>query len=290
MLRGTKVGRSPLPLQVATTALLLVGVAAIAMAAPRPLVGPDNNSADNPFVQPQDPALSGGDRDQSQQFGDLMIGSPKSDLLIGRLGSDTVFGRNGADIIIGGPEHSNPFNQDRLFGDDGVDIFIWSPGDGNDLFDGGRGTDVLIVGLLGEIDNGKTVFRVSDDQQAGEVAIKQKGKLPRVDVTNSPGFCPVIEGTPTSDTGQELAALGLDHLVQFVMRDVRDSFESDEQSDDNGLRATLHLRSVELLICASRAGGTIEILDLTTSPPSVTTTDGVTRQGRLRNRLRQMLL
>ncbi|MCP5116410.1 MAG: hypothetical protein GY953_36735 [bacterium] len=99
-------------------------------------IGADNNSVNNPFVQPPDPALSGGGRDQTMQFGDVLTGTSLTDLLIGRLGVDLLFGRSGADVIVGGTEHFNPQNRDRAFGGPGQDAFRWSPGDGSDRFDG----------------------------------------------------------------------------------------------------------------------------------------------------------
>jgi len=57
--------------------------------------------------------------------------------------------------------------------------------------------------------------------------------------------------------------LDLDHLVRFSIRGFRDSFEAGAHSDDNGLRVTLHLKDVEVLVCTDRHGGAIEVLDLT---------------------------
>ena len=101
------------------------------------IIGADNNSAENAFVQPQDPALAGGDRDQSLQFGDLLIGTPQDDLIIGGLGIDGLVGDWGNDVLLGGIEHFNPHNRDRALGGYGYDVFIWKPGDGSDQFWGG---------------------------------------------------------------------------------------------------------------------------------------------------------
>lgn len=230
-------------------------------------VGQDNNSANNPFVQPQDPALAGGGRDQSLQFGDVLFGSRRDDLQIGGLGTDILAGGSGSDVMIGGLEHFNPFNRDRAFGGNGKDIFIWKPGDGSDLFDGGKGADVVIFGVVGENNGGFPEFAVLNDQQAGEVFIDPVSGLPEVNVSGSPGFCEVIDESTSADAADELRALGLNHLVRFSLRGIRNSFEAGEQSEDNGLRVTLHLRSVETLVCTNRDGGRIEILDLTQSPP-----------------------
>ncbi len=236
-------------------------------------VGSDTNSTANAFVQPQDPALSGGGRDQTQQFGDVLRGDAGAganfdDLLIGRLGVDVLLGGLDDDVLLGGTEHFNPQNRDRAFGEEGDDVFVWSPGDGSDFFDGGSGTDALVLGLMGEIENGQLVFRVSTDQQAGDVFVDPATGLPQVDVTNSPGFCEVVDDSTDANSAAELDALGLDHLVRFSIRGIRDAFEAGQQTTDNGLRVTLHLKDVEILVCTGRDGGVIEAFSLVTSPPT----------------------
>ena len=235
----------------------------------RTQVGADNNSAKNSFIQPQDDALSGGGRDQTMQFGDVIFGSFHDDLLIGGLGSDVLVGSFGNDVILGGVEHFNPLNRDRAYGGVGHDIFIWKPGDGSDSWNGGRGHDAVILGLVGEVVDGENIFAVSKDKKTAKIAIDSKSKLPLVDVTNSPGFCEVIDSSSSHDAAEQLDALGLDHLVRFSIRGIANKFEKGEQDTDNGLRVTLHLKDVETLICTSRDGGQIEVIDLTTSPASV---------------------
>ncbi len=232
-------------------------------------IGADNNNNANPFVQPQDPALAGGDRDQSLQNGDVLFGTATADVLIGRLGSDTLLGYDGDDVLIGGTEHFSSNNRDRAFGEYGNDVFIWTPGDGSDFFDGGPGLDVIIFGLIAERENGQTVFRVANDQQAGDIVLDPNTNLPTVDVTNSPGFCTVLDAATSAEAAAELEALDLDHLVRFSIRGIADAFEAGTQTDDNGLRVTLHLRRVEFVVCTARNGGEIEVLDLRTSPPTV---------------------
>lgn len=88
-----------------------------------------------------------------------MLGSDRDDLMIGRLGIDVMAGNRGSDVMIGGTEDFNPFNRDRAFGGRGKDIFMWAPGDGSDLFEGGKGHDVVMFGLIGELDEaGNRVF------------------------------------------------------------------------------------------------------------------------------------
>lgn len=254
-------------------------------------VGRDNNSSLNSFVQPQDDALAGAGRDQTLQFGDNLFGSRKDDLLIGGLGVDILVGGRGDDVIVGGLEHFNPANRDRAFGGPGDDIFIWKPGDGSDFFSGDRGLDVVVFGLVGEFDDGEVKFELVNDQQSGRLAVSRQTRLPFVDVTNSPGFCDVIDASTTVDAAEQLKALRLDDLVQFSIRAIADSFESGEQTDDNGLRVTLHLRGVELLICTNRQGGNIEVIDLTSTPARQISLDTLSqpRYGKLVKRLNRML-
>jgi Ca2+-binding RTX toxin-like protein len=233
--------------------------------------GWDNNFTGNPLVQPQDPALAGGGINQSLDFGDVLYGTSEADLLIGRLGQDVLLGNEGDDVLIGGLEHFHPQQSDRKFGGPGNDILIWGVGDGSDLLDGGPGQDVLILGLVGEVDEaGQTVFRLSDDEQTGEVFIDPTTQLPAVDVTNASGFCGVIDDSSDANAPAQFESLGVQQLVRFFLREQAAAFEGGEQSADNGLRQTMHLKDIEFLICPTRAGGAIEILDLTASPPAIT--------------------
>ena len=260
------------------------------------IIGADNNSRENPFIQPQDPALSGGDRDQSLQFGDILVGSRRDNLMIGGLGPDVIIGGPRSDVIIGGIEHFNPSNRDRAYGGWGNDIFIWKPGDGSDLFMGGPGHDVVVFGLIGEAVDGNVEFKVLKDQKTAEVALDPTSKLPRVDVTNSPGFCNVIDKSSSPEAKDELKALGLKHLVRFSLRGIANDFEAGVQNEDNGLRVTLHLNSVETLVCTNRDGGQIEVFDLTSTPARLVAS-GVSsqelrkqiRSKRLRQRLEQIV-
>lgn len=249
---------------------LLGSVALAAMGTyPSLLLGADNNSSQNTFLQAVDPALTGGGRDQTLQFGDILLGTDSEDLILGRLGVDLLLGGQSDDVLVGGTEHFNPANRDRAFGGAGNDVFLWAPGDGSDFFNGGPGLDVVALGLMGEInDAGDLVFQVSTDQQAGDVFINPATGLPQLDATNSPGFCEVIDDSTSVDSAAELDAIGIDRLVRFFIRGAADSFEAGLQSDDNGLRVTLHLVDVEYLVCTSRDGGQIEAFDMTTQPPT----------------------
>lgn len=254
-----------------TLAVLASGAAAWSFLGPQPalLVGADLNNTSNAFIQPQDPALSGGGRDQTQQFGDVLTSDGSASLQIGRLGTDVLIGGPMDDVLVGGTEHFNPMNRDRAFGGAGQDVFLWSPGDGSDFFDGGEGVDALVFGLMGEIVNNQLVFQVTNDQQAGEVFVDPATGLPLMNVTNSPGFCEIVDDSSSPNAAAELDGLGLDHLARFVIRSIADDFAAGVQNTDNGLRVTLSLKNVEVLICASRDGGAIEAYNMTVSPPQL---------------------
>lgn len=250
-------------------AVLTLGTLAFALVGPLfPIqIGADNNAVDNAFVQPQDPAESGGGRDQTQQFGDVMKGTRGDDLMIGRLGTDILFGANGNDVMVGGTEHFNPQNRDRAFGAKGDDVFLWAPGDGSDRFEGGPGLDTVIFGLIGETDeNGNVEFSVKNDGLAGDVFINPDTGLPLIDVTNSPGFCEIVDSSFSPEAADELAALGLDHLIRFL---IRAEAQDGSEDGDNGLRVTLHLRDVEYLVCTSENGGFVEAFDLRDAPATI---------------------
>ncbi len=228
------------------------------------VIGNDANSTENFLIQPTDDALAGGGRNQSLNFGDVLEGSFSADILIGGLGIDVLLAGGGDDVIIGGTEDFNPENRDRAFGNSGNDTFIWAPGDGSDFFDGGAGDqDVLIFGLLGENGANAPVFGVEQDQNFDGIYINESTGLPIADVTNSPGFCTILD---KSVYASELDALNLDQLVRFSIRGIADAFDANEQSDDNGLRVTLHVKNVEYVVCTARQGGVIEVWDISTAP------------------------
>ena len=260
----------------------------------RVIIGSDLNNRENPTVQPQDPALAGNNRDQTLQFGDVLRGTWRDDLLIGRLGIDVMWGSYGDDVIIGGTEDFNGFNRDRAFGGRGNDIFMWAPGDGSDLFEGSRGKDVVMFGLIGEIgDNQNVQFKVDlpgteDSQDSDPIFLNPSTKLPLMNVSESPGFCKIIDESNAEGGKQALEALGIDHLVQFFIRSFADDFRDGKQNIDNGLRVTLHLKDVETLVCTNRDGGLIEVFDLTQVPAKQIDLDDI-QNVKLRNRIKAIV-
>ncbi len=235
------------------------------------LVGVDDNVRD--FLSANRGSNGGGD--QSLQLGDALSGTEENDLLIGALGIDVLFGLDGDDILIGGTEDFNPLNRDRGFGGSGDDVFVWAPGDGNDFFDGGDGSDVLMLGLIGEQRDadgnevGAPFFSVNPPAAAGSqdfdgIYIESSSGLPIVNVAGGPGFCEVVDGSSSEAEQTELSALGLDHLVRFTLRGPA----ADTSNPDTGLRIAVHLTNTEYLVCGGSTTGEIVALDLTTTPPT----------------------
>ena len=222
-----------------------------------------------------------GGGDQSLQFGDSLVGGGDDDLLIGGLGIDVLIGGDGDDVLIGGTEDFNPLNRDRAFGDAGDDSFVWAPGDGNDFFDGGEGTDVVFFALIGESTDadgstaGAPFFAVSPPGTSGagdfdEIEVIDDN--PVLNIAGGPGFCEIVE--PDEDNSAGLEALGLDHLVRFVLRGPRANFDNalaadpslDPDTLDTGLRIAVHLRNVEFVVCATPEGGAFQVIDLRQVP------------------------
>ena len=229
------------------------------------IIGGDVNTTDNPLVQPTDPALAGGGKNQSLNFGDVVMGSYGNDILIGGLGIDTLLGKTGHDILIGGTEDFNPENRDRAFGGKGQDAFIWAPGDGSDYFNGGPGTDVIIFGKLAEKNGADSPkFTVEKDKNFDGIFLDPTTGLPLADVTGSPGFCTILD--KSNQDPKELAKIGVDHLVRFSLRGKANEFDAGTQKEDNGLRVSLHLKNVEYVVCTPRSGGEIEVLDIRVQP------------------------
>ncbi|MEO1204071.1 MAG: hypothetical protein AAFX10_15310, partial [Pseudomonadota bacterium] len=216
------------------------------------------------------------------------------DVLIGALGVDVLLGNDGDDVLIGGTEDFNSSvdgdargsdNRDRAFGGNGDDVFIWAPGDGSDFFDGGAGTDVIVFGVLGEERDSDgsaddaPFFNVNPPNSDGSfdfdgIFLDPDTNLPTTRVSASPGFCTVLDD---STNPAELAALSLDQLVRFSLRAIANDFDAGNRADDDGLRVAVSLRNTEFLVCTKRdiidGGGAdnIEVLDLTTSPPTPAT-------------------
>ncbi|MEO0574309.1 MAG: hypothetical protein AAF004_02515 [Pseudomonadota bacterium] len=272
----------------------------VAVEPPPPVVAPplpvaatgsDLNNLSSPLLSlnPQGP---GGSPNQSLRSGDVFLGTTEDEVLIGALGVDMLIGDDGNDVMIGGTEDFNSNvdgddrgadNRDRAFGGNGDDTFIWAPGDGSDFFDGGAGTDVVIFGLIGEerdsdgsVD-GAPFFNVNLPGSEGSfdfdgIFLDAESGLPAARVSASPGFCTVLDAGTNPD---ELATLSLDHLIRFSIRGIANAFDAGDRVDDDGLRVAISLRNTEFLVCTNRDiiddGGddNIQVLDLTTSPPSV---------------------
>lgn len=229
-------------------------------------VGSDLSTKNNPLLS-LNPSGPGGSSNQSLRAGDILQGNEGDDLLIGGLGVDVLFGGAGDDIIIGGTEDFNSSvdgdelkadNRDRAFGQDGDDVFIWTPGDGSDFFDGGEGKDVIILGIVGELKDadgsteGAPFFNVNPSGEGSKdfdgIYTDENGQ-PKIRVSNSPGFCSLIDTQVYAD---ELAELELDQIIRFTIRDIANAFDAGVRSDDDGLRVAVSLKNIEYVVCTRR--------------------------------------
>ena len=153
-------------------------------------------------------------------------------------------------------------------------------GDGNDFFDGGEGTDVLVIALIGESqdDDGTTdgapFFNVTPPNKDGSrnfdgIYIDPVSYLPVVDVVGGPGFCEVLDSSTDG-----ISELGINHLVRFTLRGPANAFADalaadptiDPDTLDTGLRIAVHLKNTEFVVCNSRDGNEAEVFDLRQSP------------------------
>jgi Ca2+-binding RTX toxin-like protein len=104
-------------------------------------------------------ANDSGDRLTGTPFGDLLVGGAGNDVLIGAGGADCLRGRAGHDRLSGGDANdslSGEAGRDRLTGGDGNDTL--SGGNSNDVLSGGNGNDRLGGGAGNDrIDGGQGV-------------------------------------------------------------------------------------------------------------------------------------
>ena len=254
----------------------------------RLIQGTDNNSKSSSLLS-LNPGGPGGSPNQSLRAGDVLIGYESNDILIGGLGVDVLLGYEGNDILIGGTEDFNSSvdgddrgadNRDRALGHTGDDVFIWSPGDGSDFFNGGEGTDVVIFGVLGESQDatgnteGAPFFAVNPPNTEGSQDFDgiylDENNLPSIRVSNSPGFCSVVD---TATHAEQFDQLNIDHIVRFTLRNIANQFDAGERDDDDGLRVSVTLKNTEFVVCTKRevdadnSGNNIEVIDISGPVP-----------------------
>lgn len=254
-------------------------------------VGLDLSTKNNPLLS-LNPGGPGGSSNQSLRAGDILQGNEGDDLLIGGLGVDVLFGGAGDDIIIGGTEDFNSSvdgdelgadNRDRAFGQDGNDLFIWTPGDGSDFFDGGDGKDVIIFGIVGELKDsdgtteGTPFFNVNPSGEGSKdfdgIYTDENGQ-PKIQVSNSPGFCSLID---TQVNAEALNELELDQIIRFSIRGIANAFDAGERNDDDGLRVAVSVKNIEYVVCTRRnfdaeAGlDNVEVLKISSGVPVAAT-------------------
>jgi hypothetical protein len=197
-------------------------------------IGADNDNAQNTFLQPP-----GVRAQQHLDNSDLLFGRAAQDLLIGRLGPDVLLGGTGHDILVGGPDRGREPASDVPLGEDGNDIDVWSPGDGSELFDGGPGTDVIVIAPL----------QLRAD---GSPLIVPYGarRIPRVDISGQASVGCTLVAVPDAQR------LGYAYLVRIRLAGV--------------LTATVRLKEVDRVLCPHPDQGFARSADLTATPPSFT--------------------
>jgi len=203
------------------------------------LIGPDDDDANDPEIQPEGVAAN-----QSLNDADTLIGGFGDDVLIGMLGSDVLIGGPGNDILVGGIERGSQPNSDIQLGEGGNDIALWQGGDGSDSFDGGPGRrDALVFGTIDrDPDTNIPVLTPVTGRHA-------KTGVPTANVTGQGGFCTL---QPVADP----AARGFDFLVRFF-------------SKANGnLLVTVRTRDVEQVFCTAQNSAAVTFADLTQSEPA----------------------
>lgn len=231
------------------------------------ITGLDNNSKNNVLLS-LNPGGPGGSSNQSLRAGDVLTGDAQDNVIIGGLGVDILLGNGGDDILIGGTEDFNSNvdgdargadNRDRAMGNNGDDVFIWAPGDGSDFFDGGDGIDVVIFGVLGEArdatgnTDGAPFFAVNPPNTNGSQDFDgihlDANNQPRVRVSESPGFCTVVDAVANADVFDQL---NIDHIVRFTLRNIANQFDALERVDDDGLRVAITMKNTEFVVCTKR--------------------------------------
>ncbi len=218
---------------------LVVGLAAASSALIQPgtpardvTIGLDNDTADNPFIQP--PGVS---TPQHMNGTDVLFGRDNQDLLIGNRGSDTLLGGSGGDILVGGPDRGPTPGNDVLVGDLGNDIAVWSPGDDNDAFTGNEDRDTMIFAPLVETASGAPLLTWHDGR-----------KIPHVTIDGVAHVSCTVVTVPTAEN------LGFQHLARFLV--------------DGTPVATVRLKDVERVLCPSPQDGMVEVARLADAVPT----------------------
>jgi Ca2+-binding RTX toxin-like protein len=150
--------------------------------------------------------FEGRDDIYGQGGNDKLSGGDGMDRLLGEIGSDTLKGGNSRDYLFNGP------GDDKLVGgpDESYDelYMAWSDAEGDDLFDGGKGADLYILGYQRFSDWGHATISDSDiDPMPGQSVsvgdtLDTSGaySLRGLTITLSPGPGPEVtdsEGTNT---------------------------------------------------------------------------------------------
>jgi Ca2+-binding RTX toxin-like protein len=99
-------------------------------------------------------------------------GGAGNDTILGSQIDDDLFGGGDDDRIVG--DNSESGGADLASGEDGDDTMVWNPGDGDDVNDGGGGTDTIEVNGGG----GAEDFTVAPSATAGQITFRRESPAP----------------------------------------------------------------------------------------------------------------
>lgn len=131
--------------------------------------GPGANNINLAGVTTADPAV---DTDFPAVTSVTIDGGGDDDAINGSQYPDTIRGGNGHDRIIG--DNNAGGTRDNAQGENGNDTLVWNPGDGDDINEGGDGTDTIEVNGGG----GGEQFEVKPSATPGRVQFDRTGPTP----------------------------------------------------------------------------------------------------------------
>ena len=173
------------------------------------------------LVDPADPVIYGGDGDDSiigSPNADFVYGGSGNDVLIGAGGDDQLYGEAGNDIFGNPSAAPNAIAEDAgndLFnGGEGSDTFVWEPGDGSDTIEGGAGeADVLSFFGGAGAETFNVFAKLSDPTRAilfrniGSITIDLAG-VDQINVTGNAGADSYVVGRANNGDSGSVAPIG----------------------------------------------------------------------------------
>ncbi|MCB1883294.1 MAG: hypothetical protein KDG89_04730 [Geminicoccaceae bacterium] len=210
---------------------------------------------------------------------DVLNGTSGADTIQGFGGNDTLSGKNGNDVLVGGRGY------DRLYGGSGNDILHWQKGDGNDLLDGGGGTDgvsLIMDAVRGDVTikalGGGSLQKFALTDAAGTETVTTKGADYLYEAATGNGndtvdLRPLAYKTPinhenyvTTGAGNDriFGSKGAEIVIDGAGNDAYDLGAGDDLLSVGGGNDAVRLGSgsdVVTLTASSRAAGTTHVQD-----------------------------